>query len=110
MREAHLVGRKAVVEFDDCDLVSPFAFGESCLREDFVGTSSCHGETNKLYRAPSFEGFDTIGHQCIPRDLYRLILQPALVDKILRRNNATCCAVLENLKFRNGERTMINAY
>lgn len=97
MFEAHLVSRETIMEFNDCNLISPLAFGEPCLRENFVGTTLCHSKTNDLHCTPCFKRFDTIGHQCIPDDLYRLILQPMLVDKILRRNDTTCCTVLEEV-------------
>ena len=74
MWEAHLVGREAIVEFNDCDLVPPLTLGEPRLREDLIGTPLCHGETNDLHCASRFKRFNAIGHQCIPRDLYRLIL------------------------------------
>jgi len=98
------------MELDDRDLVSPFAIREPRLREDVVCASSCHGETNELHRGPLFECFETVGGQCIPRDFYRLILQPMLVDKVLRCDDTTRCTVLERLKFRDGEDATIGTY
>jgi len=100
------------MELNNCDLVSTLTFEEPRLREDLVRTPLCHGKTNKLYCAPHFECFDTISHQRIPCDLYRLILQSMLVDKILRCNNTTRCSILEKVEsnFRNEEDTAIDAY
>jgi len=98
MWEAYLVGREAIMKLNDCYSISSLTFGEPRLREDLVGTPLRHGETNELHRGPRFKCFDAISHQCIPRDLYRLILQPVLVDKILRCNDTTRCTVLEKVK------------
>ena len=98
MRETHLVGCEAIVELNNRDSIPPLTFRKPRLREDLVGTSSCHGETNELHCAPSFKCFDTIGHQCISNYFYCLVLQPMSMDKSLRCKDTTRCAVLEKVK------------
>ena len=62
------------MELDDHDFVSPFTLREPGLRKDLICASLCHGKANELYCTPFFKCFDTIGDQCLPGDLYRLIL------------------------------------
>jgi hypothetical protein len=108
---AHLVGCKAIVQLNDCNLVSPLAPPEPRLREDLVGTSPCHGKPDELHCSPGLKCFDTIGHQCIPRDLYRLILQPTLVDKIRGCDDTTCCTVLKKSEILKSDKVgEIDAY
>jgi hypothetical protein len=97
-RGAHLVGCKAIVELNHRNLVPPLSFWEPCLREDLVGTSPRHGEADELHCAPRFKRFNAICHQRIPCDLYCLVFQPMLMDKILRCNDTTRCTVLGKVK------------
>lgn len=91
----YFVCGKAIVQFNDTNLISTFTWSKPSILKNPVGTCFGHLVTNHGHGATAFKSGRTVSRQVHSDNLNCLILKSMFVDKILRSDYAWSSTILQ---------------
>lgn len=94
-RNAYLVGREAVVELNNSDLIPTLTLGEPSFLEHPVGAVLGHLVPDNVHGTARLKSGRTIGSKSLGHDFDGLVLKTTSTNEVFRGNNAARGTVLE---------------